>query len=601
MLTHRLLPSTGLLLGFALLAGALTSAAPRAAAPPEPPDRSPVDLALTRDEQWLLTANHTTGSVSLVHLPAGRLATELPVGRQPAAVALTPDDRLAVVSCARGEELVLLSLQGPTLRVQARLPLSGSPHGIAIAPDGRTAYVALADRGAVAVIDLPGRRVTAHIAVGRWPRFLALSPDGKRLAVGVSGDGGVAVVDPIAGKRLFVEEFVGMNLGQMQVSRDGRFVTFPWIISGNNPTTPLNIQRGWALASRIARVRLDRPARREAIALDPRGRAVGDPHGLALSPDETRLVCTAGGTHELLVFRTAGLPFQDYGGPGDHIDDALLRDQDRFRRIDLGGRPMTVRFRRDGRRVLVANYLGNSVQEVDLDAGRVVREVRLGGPAVPSLARRGEAIFHDATRSLDQWYSCHSCHFEGGGNAPSMDTGNDGRYGTFKTVPDLRGVARTGPWFWHGNVPDLDAALRRSFTGTLAGKEPSTADLHAVRAYLASLEVPPGPFRQPVEAIRRGETVFRGPVAGCSRCHPTPTFSDGKVHDVGTGRANDAYRGFNPPSLRGVHRRVTLLHDGRSPGLEELLRGPHAPERVTGRGSLSARELADLLAYLRSL
>src|SRR5262249_38272017 len=62
------------------------------------------------------------------------------------------------------------------------------------------------------------------------------------------------------------------------------------------------------------------------------------------------------------------------------------------------------------------------------------------------------------------------------------------------------------------------------------------------------------------------------------------------------GEAGDVYRGYNPPSLRGVHRRVLLLHDGRAKSLEQLLDGPHAPQRVTQRGKLTDQERADLLA-----
>jgi len=72
--------------------------------------------------------------------------------------------------------------------------------------------------------------------------------------------------------------------------------------------------------------------------------------------------------------------------------------------------------------VFVANYLDNSVQIVDLEERRVTQTIALGGPGEPSLARRGEAIFYDGRRSLDQWYSCHSCHYEGGTNAVAMDT-----------------------------------------------------------------------------------------------------------------------------------------------------------------------------------
>ncbi len=46
---------------------------------------------------------------------------------------------------------------------------------------------------------------------------------------------------------------------------------------------------------------------------------------------------------------------------------------------------------------------------------------------------------------------------------------------------------------------------------------------------------------------------------------------------------------------------MLLLHDGRSKTLEALLRGPHAAEKVTRKGKLTEEELADLIAYLRSL
>ena len=106
---------------------------------------------------------------------------------------------------------------------------------------------------------------------------------------------------------------------------------------------------------------------------------------------------------------------------------------------------MAVRFARDGKRVFVANYLLNAVQVVDLPAQKVVRTIDLGGPTEPSLARRGEAIFYDGQRSLDQWYSCHSCHYEGHTNAVAMDTRNDGRFGNFKTVLSLRNVTPHRP------------------------------------------------------------------------------------------------------------------------------------------------------------
>jgi YVTN family beta-propeller protein len=579
---------------------------PAAAAPAgETPDRSPVDLAFTPDGKYLLTANQTAGTVSLVNLASGAVVAEEPCGRRPSAVAVSPDGHRVLVTATFGGDLVAFDRDGGRLARAGAVHLGFEPRGVAVAPDGRRAYVALTTAHAVAVVDLATLTEVARIDVGHWPRYVALSPDGRRLAVGVNGDGGVAVVDTATNQRLYLEDFVGLNLGQVQPSADGKYVYFPWIVYRQRPITAGNIRIGWVLASRIARVRLDGPARREAISLDPQGRAVSDPHGLAISPDGQWLYCAATGTHELLVYRLPGLPFQDYGGPGDHIDAKLLADKERFFRIPLGGRPMAVRVGPDGRHVYVANYLLNAVQVIDPAARAVVRTIPLGGPAEPSLARRGEAIFFDGTRSLDQWYSCHSCHYEGHTNAVTMDTRNDGRFGNYKVVLSLRNVTHTGPWTWHGWQTDLAQSVKKSMVDSMLGKEPGEEDVKALIAYLGTLRPPPNPYRTAdgglTEAARRGEQVFQSQKAGCARCHGGPYFTDGKVHEVGTGEPGDVYKGYNPPSLVGVYDRMMYLHDGRAKTLEDALTGPHNPDHLNSRGELAKGELADLIAYLKSL
>ncbi|HEX4590225.1 MAG TPA: cytochrome c peroxidase [Gemmataceae bacterium] len=576
-----------------------------AAGPATGADRSPVDFVFTPDRQNLFTANQTSNTISVVRLDSGTVAAEISVSRTPRSMALTPDGGRLLVTTSYGGDLTIFDWHGERLTRASTIHLGFEPWGVAVAPDGKRAYVALAAAGAVAVVDLEAFRECARIDVGRWPRSLALSPDGKRLGVGVSGDGGVAVVDTATLKRLFLEDFVGLNLGQMHTSADGKYAYFPWINYRHRPITAGNIRQGWVLASRIARVRLDRPARREAIALDKQGQAVADPCGLALSPDEQWLYCAAAGSHEMLVYRLPGLPWQDYGGPGDHADEKLLADADRFYRIPLGGRPLTVRIGPDGRLVYVANYLLNCIQIVDPAKRAVVRTISLGGPTEPSLARRGEAIFYDGRRSLDQWYSCHSCHYEGHTNAVTMDTLNDGRFGNYKAVLTLRNVVHTGPWTWHGWQTDLEAAAKKSLVDTMLGPTPTAADTKALVAFLGTLGPPPNPFRSPdggvSDAAKRGEEVFNGHKAACSRCHPAPYYTDGKVHDVGTGEKGDVYKGYNPPSLVGIYDRPMFLHDGRCKSLVQLLTGPHNPDLLNSRGPLSDEELADLVAYLKSL
>ncbi len=598
------------------------------------PDRSPVDLVLTPDEQWLVTANQTSDTVSLVQVATGKVGAEASCGKRPTAVALTPDARKVLVSGTFGGDLTVFDLKEGTLSKAWRIHLGFEPRGLAVSPDGRHAYVALTTAHAVAVVDLERREVIERISVGRWPRQLALSPDGRRLAVGANGDGGVSVVDTKARKMLYHEDFAGLNLGQMQVSADGKQVYFPYMIYRQNPLSPTMIARGWILASRIARVRLDGKARREAMSLDPRDKAVSDPHGLAISPDEQRLVATAAGTHELLVYRLRDLPLsQNYGPATDHIDKALLNDPDRFCRIELGGRPMAVRFSRDGRRVYTANYLLNAVQVVSLDDRKVEKTIPLGSPQQPSLSRRGEAIFYDGQRSYQQWYSCNSCHYEGHTNAATMETPTDLAPMSYMVVPSLRNVTRTGPWTWHGVHKELEVSLRNQMTGTMgkgAKDQPTDDDVKAVIAFLETLSPPPNPYRRPAggltEAAQRGEKVFRSKKAGCATCHSGAYFSDGRIHDVGTGfprtgkskhddvpvggaykdktsynRVGDAYRGFNTPSLIGVYDRLMYLHDGQAQSLKEVLTGPHSPAKAHGGDNLTGKELSDLIDYLKAL
>jgi DNA-binding beta-propeller fold protein YncE len=565
-------------------------------------DRSPVDLALTADTRWVVTANQSASTVSLVDAAAGMVVHEVAVGKLPAGISLTPDEARVVVTCASDGSLWVLRLDAgsATLGHVGAVQLGFEPRGVVVAPDGRTAYVALAAGAAVAVVDLVSLAEVCRIGVGRWPRSLALSADGSRLAVAASGDQSIGVIDTQAKQLLFESKFGGLNAGQLQISRDGLYAYFPWMVYRHNPIDPGNIRAGWVLGSRIGRVRLDKSTLREAFTLDVRGEAVSDPYGLALTSDEEWLVASASGTHELLVYRMRNLVFQSTGGPGDHIDGALLGNPERFFRVGLGGRPMAIRLAGDDRRVFVANYLANAVQVVDLET-QDVQSIHLGGPAEPSLARRGEAIFYDGRRSLDQWYSCHSCHYEGGTNAVAMDTLNDGTVRTFKTVLPLRNVVDTGPWTWHGWQTDLRAAMRKSLVETMQGPQPSDGDVEALIAYLETLEEPCSPFLADDEAAIRGRQVFESEKAGCARCHHGPHFTDGEVHDVGLGSEKDVYEGFNTPSLLGLNSRIRLLHDGRGKSLEAVLTGPHDPKNVTGGEGLTAEELADLIEYLKTL
>ncbi len=578
-------------------------------------DRSPVDLAFDESGKWLVTANQTSGTVTLVDVESRQVVDEVTCGGEPADVVFVAQKNVFLVTCARSGDLVVYSVKSPAagpkihdssnaarLLETGRCRIGFEPNGIAVDPSNAIAYVGTVQAGEVAVVDLDSLSVTHRIEVGNWPKHLTLSPNGTRLAIGCTGDSKIVVVDTKTREVLYDEPLAGgINLGHMTSSKDGVYAYFPWMVYRNNPITVGNIKRGWVLASRIGRVRLDGESYREAISLDVPERAIGDPTGIAISDDERTIVVTAGGTHELLVYRLTDLPFVGTGGPGDLIERELERDRNRFDRIELGGRPMGVYIAEDNRTAYVANFFRNSIQVVDLADRKLVDEIPLGGPDASSLARRGMELFYDAERSLDQWYSCHSCHQDGGTNSLAMDTMNDGTELTVKTVLPLYDVHKTAPYTWHGWQSGLDDAIVKSFTSTMIGKPTTPEETKAVIAYFESLELPPSSHPADTDNVRRGRKIFFSKKAACADCHNGPEWTDNEIHDVGLGSPSDAYDGFNTPSLRGVTRKVKWLHNGRAKTLERLLTDLHSPEKVQGEGELSDEKIADLIAFLKTL
>jgi YVTN family beta-propeller protein len=593
--------------------GDRTDPAKKQRAESQEPHRSPIALALSANGSRLLVANQTAGSVSLVDVRNGRVLDELKTGDKPAGVAIARDGRRGIVTHWYGYDVAVLALDHDRLSLVARVAVGPEPRGVALSPDGKIAYVAVGVANELVRIDVDERKVTGHLAVGREPRGIALSPDGSRLLVSNARSQDVSIVDPRAWKIVHNLAIDGDNLRQVTISADGKSAYVANMRNRGFPTTKNNIDLGWVLGQRLTRIDLAGPPSYSTLSLDVRGEAAADAFGAAVGQDGKFVAVSCSGTHEVMIFRTdlKTLPWR-VNSSRDLIAPELLRNDGRFRRVALGGRPTEIVFGPDGKTLFVANYLADAVQIVDAEKARLETKIPLGGPKTPALARRGEIVFYDARHSFNRWYSCNTCHSDGHTNGLDFDTLNDGRQdlSTFHTrsrkkVPTLRRTTKTKPWTWHGWQTDLNDAMYESFTKSMQGPKPNPDDIKALVAFLDTLEFPKNPYREPdgglPAAAKRGEAVFRSEKAACNTCHGGPEFTDGKIHVTGLEERDDAYRGYNPPSLRGVYDKDPYLHDGRAKTLHEALSGPHNCQKVTGIGELSDDELSDLIAYLRTL
>src|SRR5687767_733043 len=123
----------------------------------EEPHRSPVDLALSPDGKWIVTANQSSNTASLVRVEDGQVVAETPVGEHPSAVVFTADGRLALVTGSYSGDLTLLKIEDEKLERIGNVRLGHEPYGVAVSPQGDLAYVALFADDSVAVVDLVRR------------------------------------------------------------------------------------------------------------------------------------------------------------------------------------------------------------------------------------------------------------------------------------------------------------------------------------------------------------------------------------------------------------------------------------------------------------
>lgn len=549
-----------------------------------PVPRRPVALAVAG--RWLFVANQRSGTVSVIDTAALRVTGEVPVGRAPSDLAVTPDGTTLVVTDRDAGELVVLRRRGSRLDAPTRVPVGPDAASVVVSPDGSRCFVASRWSRRVTVVDLAaagGPKVRQSIPLPFPPGRQILLPDPPRLIAADAFGGRLVVIDPASGKIESVRELTAHNIRGLAVN-DGRLLVSHQVLSARATTSLADVHWGNLLTNNLREVAVAGMRNPRADLMDgsrlhhlgDAGRGAADPAGVAIA---------VGG---VVVLALAGVGEVAVGGRRDGGWD----------RLPVGRGPTAVVVGPDGRHAFVANTFSDSVSVLDLTARRIAAEVPLGEKAEAAAVDRGEALFNDARLSHDGWFSCHSCHTDGHTNGLLADTMGDGSYGTPKRVPTLRGVKDTAPFGWTGTAKDLGAQLRSSVETTMRGAKLTGTQEADLLAYLRTLPPPPALDRfaekAPAEAVRRGAAVFRA--QGCAGCHEPPTYTSAKTYDVDLTdeRGN---RAFNPPSLRGVSQSGPYFHDGRAGTLTEVFtKHRHGWKAEPGRADLD-----DLLSFLADL
>jgi YVTN family beta-propeller protein len=564
--------------------------------------RSPTQLVVSRDGATAYVVDQTGDRVAILDLARRKLVADISVGSRPTHAALSPDGRTLYVSCQFDNRVDVIDLR--TRKVVRALETGWEPQGVALTADGKRLFVTNYLADSVSIIDVEGKAPRHDVKVARGPRFVALSADGRRAVVSNGLGRSVSILDQRTGEAIEHRSIRGSSiLRDVVISKDGRWAFVAHVLA-RDEFTPFQMERGWIASNGFSILDLDKPGHRVTLLLDQVLAGASNPYGLALSADGKTLFVSISGTHELALVDVAGAIALAKETPEELVerraqDVEILQKRGIARRFPAGGygpRGIAVR----GSELLVAQYFEEAIGVFDARTGAKKASIPLEPKKELTPWRRGELYFTDAPSITFQgWFSCVSCHEEdGGSDGLNWDLPNDGT-GNPKNVKSLHDAYDTPPSMWTGVRRDLDAATAAGarFQGFL----PKPGIHEGLVAYLSDPPRAPNPWRKAIapERLERGKAAYSR--ARCDVCHPGPTFSDLKKHDLGLGAKVDLVNRFDTQSLRETYRTGPYLHDGRAPTLESIFRD-HDAQGLHGLWKrLSQEEFADLMAYLRSL
>ena len=572
--------------------------------------RSPLALVADAAGTVVYVAEATADRIAEVDLARGEVRREFALPESPSAVVLSPDGtQLYIAGATPHGQVHRLDLA--TGKIVQSFAVGHTPTALAVMPDGSRLYVGDRFDNRVSVVELKTGAVSARIPVEREPVALALTLDGSRLVVANHLPAGRADVEVVSASISLVSTANNRVVATIRlpngstgvrgvaVSPDGAFAYVTHILGRyQHPTTQL--ERGWMNTNALTVIDVRAGTRLATVLLDNVQQGAANPWGVSCSPDGAWLAVTHAGSHEVSVIDRVALHRALAGPLATPTEDDLSFMIDRQRRVSLTGkgpRGLAV----VGARAVIANYFSDTLEAVDLAGASLSgAPIALGPAPILSEVRRGELAFNDASRCYQQWQSCASCHPDARTDGLNWDLMNDG-LGNPKNTRNMLNVHRRAPVMALGVRDSAEKAVRAGFRFIQFSVVPEEVN-QAVDAYLKSLEPVPSPYLVDgalSESARRGRVVFES--VGCADCHSGPLYTNLKKYDFGFGTGLDKDKAFVTPTLVEVWRTAPYLHDGRAATLRDVLitadpRGEHSEAK-----KLPARDLADLLDYVRSL
>jgi len=573
---------------------------------PEPPLtlRRPVDL--TRSGQWIISANHMDGSVTVIDTKRHTLHSDTKLGGRLRSLAAMTNRNVLLVVDEQNHRLIPCNIVQGHVSSFTPVATAHTPVHVIITRNERLASVSCLWARQVQLFDL---RVTnpavqpvlaSTINLPFNPGLQWITPDDKHLIVADHHGGHLAVINLTTLKLQRIYQLGIHNIRGMTLSPDSKHMMITHqLLNDLAATERQRVFWGTVLENLVRAIPLkdllqihEKEPADEILKishwlqypLGEPGNAAGDPGEILITQDKEIFICFSGTSQ-------------------------VAYEKDLFKllqRHETGRRPIALESSEDESRIYIANYFDDSISVFDRNKNRIVDTLSLGTMKPWTKADEGHALFFNSRLSLDGWYSCHSCHPDGHTNGLLNENMSDFQIDSPKRVPTLLGSGQTGPWAWMGNKPDLKSQINKSIHVTMQGGNSKFANSKtedALAAFLQTLKPAPSLLdarkSDTAASVLRGQKLFQQ--RSCQECHIPPAYTAAGTYDVGI---HDEYgiKQFNPPSLLGVSQRNQFFHDNRAANLEEVFLKFNHPQ--TGQKNvvpLTPDQTADLIRFLQTL
>ncbi len=607
----------------ALLAIAATPAPKQAASISKDRYLSPLEMVSSQDGRLLYVVCQDSDEVRVVDLQSSKVISQVPVGRMPRGIALSPNGRQLYITNAWSDTVSVIDTA--TLHVVQTLSTGYEPSGVVSDRGNTTLYVANRLSGDVSVIDLKSGQETKRLLAGRGASYLALSPGGKWIycthiypnagAFRTQPNSEITVID--TERQRVVERKPLHNVAgvfHVALSADGRLGVAAQLRPKN--LIPLaHVEHGWAFGDSLTLFG-DDVGEIVQIPIDELDRYYALPWGVAIAPDKSKIFLTTAGSQSVTVIDAPRLLKTVRARRQPFVNDLSASADYVLARIPVGHNPRGVLLSPDGKRLYVANRLDDNIAVIDTATLRTTSTIDLGGPRNADAIRRGERLFYTADFAFQGQFGCANCHLDATIDGLQWDLEPDGFGKDIVDNRSLENLAGTEPFKWNGGNADMPTECgprtEKFFFRSQSFNQQQLTDLVT---FVFSLPYRPNRYRASngdlTPAQERGKAIFERttykngkPIPEsnqCATCHSGPKYTNQKQVDVGTGKSTDRSPVLDVPQLPNVAYSAPYLHDGSARSLEEIWTVFNPKDTHGVSNDLTKDELNDLIEYLKTL